>query len=325
MVQRLAERDNVGNGRTPLHHAAMCKQPEGAAAGGGRLLLAAGADATARSSARWTALHYAAEYGPDDPSLAGVLMGAGCNPAAKNSSGRTALDLAKEKNKPRMAALLEAAAGDPEATLAPFRTEAKDLLRQGMLYVASKLPEPEKMIATAHMIDGLGRADRALPEGTRICVAGRGRGAYVRLGKQTFGANEHTIAFDSGETATIRLRAGGCCSSSVAEWTAKEAEMDAMDPPPEAVPLSITVTTIMGQATPLDVQSTDTIGAVKAMIQENDGVPVARQRLVFDDTPQEDGAMLCAVGVGDGATIHLVMKADEPEPEPEPIPEGVPA
>ena len=37
--------------------------------------------------------------------------------------------------------------------------------------------------------------------------------------------------------------------------------------------------------------------------------------------------MLCAVGVGDGATIHLVMKADEPEPEPEPEPisEGVPA
>jgi hypothetical protein len=85
-----------------------------------------------------------------------------------------------------------------------------------------------------------------------------------------------------------------------------------------SVPLSITVTTIMGQATPLDVQSTDTIGAVKAMIEEKDGVPVARQRLVFDDTPQEDGAMLGAVGVGDGAMIHLIMKADEPEPEPEP-------
>ena len=89
------------------------------------------------------------------------------------------------------------------------------------------------------------------------------------------------------------------------------------------VPLSITVTTIMGQATPLDVQSTDTIGAVKAMIEEKDGVPVTRQQLVFDDTPQEDGAMLGAVGVGDGATIHLIMKADEPEPEP--ISEGVPA
>ena len=91
-----------------------------------------------------------------------------------------------------------------------------------------------------------------------------------------------------------------------------------------SVPLSITVTTIMGQATPLDVQSTDTIGAVKAMIEEKDGVPVAGQRLVFNDTPQEDGAMLGAVGVGDGATIHLIMKADEPEPEPEPISEGVP-
>eukprot|EP01045_Picozoa_sp_COSAG04_P048067 COSAG04_NODE_18252_length_447_cov_1.043103_1_plen_83_part_10 len=32
--------------RTPLHSAAMCTQPGGAAAGGVRLLLAAGADAT---------------------------------------------------------------------------------------------------------------------------------------------------------------------------------------------------------------------------------------------------------------------------------------
>ena len=153
-----------------------------------------------------------------------------------------------------------------------------------------------------------------MDEGTRICVAGRGRGAYVSFGKKSFGANDHTIAFDSGETVPIRLRAGGCCSSSGVEWAVKEAEMDAMDPPR---PLSITVTTITGQATKLDVQSTSTIGAVKAMIEERDGVPVARQRLVFDDTPRDDGVTLGGIGVEDGATIHLIMrKAGEPEPEP---------
>ena len=40
----LAERDR--DGRAPLDHAALCKQPEGAAADGVRLLVAAGADAT---------------------------------------------------------------------------------------------------------------------------------------------------------------------------------------------------------------------------------------------------------------------------------------
>ena len=74
--------------------------------------------------------------------------------------------------------------------------------------------------------DRLGRADQALPAGTRVCIAGRGRGAYVRFGKKTFGANEHTIAFDSGETVTLTLKGR--------RWTVKEAEMDAMEAEMEA-------------------------------------------------------------------------------------------
>ena len=103
--------------------------------------------------------------------------------------------------------------------------------------------------------------------------------------------------------------------------------MDAMDPPR---PLSITVRTITGQATPLDVQSTSTIGDVKVKIEEKDGVLVARQRLVFNDTPQEDGVTLGGIGVQDGATIHLIMaelesgSEPEPEPKPEPLVSNVP-
>ena len=86
--------------------------------------------------------------------------------------------------------------------------------------------------------------------------------------------------------------------------------------------LRITVTTIMGQATPLDVQSTDTIGAIKSMIQERNGVPVARQRLVFDDTPQDNRATLGGIGVADGATIHLIMQADQRPSEGLPVQVG---
>ena len=299
---------------TPLGNAAMCTQPEGAAACGVRLLVAAGADATAKDGSGWTALHDAARYGRDDPSVAGLLLGAGCDPATKNSNGKAALGIAHRNNKPRMAALLEAAAADPEATLAPFRAEVAALrqlvkslgLEAGL--ASALLPEPEKKLA---MADAMGRADLALPGGTRICVAGRGRGAYVRFGKKTFGANEHTIAFDSGETSVVNLKKE--------TWTVKAAEMDAMDTPPEAVPLSITVSTITGHHTELDVRSLDTIGAVKAMIEEKDGVPVARQRLLFRNQPlDDDGATLGGIGVAGGATIHLIMQADDAEPEPEP-------
>ena len=108
----MAERDADGKGFTPLDRAAVCTQPEGAAAGGVRLLVAAGADATAEDHSGYTALHFAALFGPDDPALAGVLMGAGCDPAAESNvynGQNTALGYAKETNKPRMAALLEAA------------------------------------------------------------------------------------------------------------------------------------------------------------------------------------------------------------------------
>ena len=83
MAAALAEQDGAWG--TPLGCAARCKQPEGAAAGGVRLLLAAGADATAKDGIGRTALHLAAILGPDDPSLAGLLLGAECDPAAKTT------------------------------------------------------------------------------------------------------------------------------------------------------------------------------------------------------------------------------------------------
>eukprot|EP01045_Picozoa_sp_COSAG04_P028318 COSAG04_NODE_4362_length_2137_cov_1.555937_2_plen_498_part_01 len=201
---------------TPLDRAATCTQPQGAAADGTRLLLAAGADATAESRNGNTALHIAAVHGPDDPVLAGVLVGAGCDPAAKaNKKRMTALDLAKQHNKPQVVALLEAMAADLEATLAPFVAEVAALRQQGMSFVA----------------DTLGRADQALPKGTRICVAGFGRGTYLSFARKLIGANQHTITFDSGETVAVKLQGDvGWAVESAEEWTVKESEMDTMDP-----------------------------------------------------------------------------------------------
>eukprot|EP01045_Picozoa_sp_COSAG04_P016995 COSAG04_NODE_1469_length_6591_cov_5.515404_1_plen_1253_part_00 len=322
MTAALAEtRRRSGNSYTPLDCAAQCTQPEGAAADGVRLLLAAGADATAktRNGGGWTALHIAAFEGPDDPPLAGLLMGAGCDPAATvrdYGKGMTALDLAKQYNRPRMASLLKSVKADPKATLAPFRAEVAALrqlvgergLEVGLAAVAA--------LNLERQADRLGRADEALPEGTRVCVAGRGRGSYVSFERKRVGANEHTIAFDSGETATLKLKNE--------EWTVKENDMDAMDPP-----LSITVMTLEQRKIPLELSKFLRTEAVKATIEEKAGVPAARQRLLFNHQPLEDGSTLEQSGVEDGATISLVLRLQpgqaievaEPEPEPEPEPQ----
>ena len=149
----------AGQMLTPLDRAAMCKQPEGAAADGVRLLLAAGADATAKRDSGGTALLKAAGSGPDDAALVGLLLGAGCDAAAKGGDGKTALERAKEHNKPRMAALLAAIEADPEATLAPLRAQLAALLRlvnergleAGLAAVAS---ERERLAAVRQMAPG---------------------------------------------------------------------------------------------------------------------------------------------------------------------------
>ncbi len=215
-----------------------------------------------------------------------------------------------------------------EATARRYLEQAGwDMHRAVMNHKTQQAKEDREAAVRAAVVDRrpieneayrLGQRDKALPEGTRICVVGHGRGSYVSFGKKTFGANEHTIAFDSGETAVVKLKKD--------EWTVKEDEMGAMDP---VRPLSITVTTIFGHATVLEVRASQTIGAVKTMIEEQHGIPAARQRLLFNHQPLYDGLTLQRSGVEDGAALSLVLRLQAgpepgPEPEPEPEPEAGP-
>eukprot|EP01043_Picozoa_sp_COSAG02_P042290 COSAG02_NODE_3584_length_6524_cov_7.274934_3_plen_754_part_00 len=77
--------------------------------------------------------------------------------------------------------------------------------------------------------DALGRADKPIPAGTHIAVAGRGRGTCVSCTEHWIGANDHTIAFDSGSTVTLKLRDE--------DWTVFEREMATiLEPEPEPEP-----------------------------------------------------------------------------------------
>ena len=208
-----------------------------------------------------------------------------------------------------MVALMEAANAGVSGTLAPFREETTALVQlvdeRGMEAGLAAVPNVARQFEAEEREAAVGaagyvteRGDLALPEGTRICVAGRGRGTYTSFGKKTFGANEHTIAFDSGETVVVKLMQE--------EWTVKETDMDAMDPPPR--PMSITVTTLEQRRIPLEVPWTTKVEAVQAMIEQDHGIPAARQRLLFNREPLFDDWTLQRCGVEDGADLGLVLR-----------------
>jgi ubiquitin C len=56
----------------------------------------------------------------------------------------------------------------------------------------------------------------------------------------------------------------------------------------------------------LDVEASDTIKMVKAMIQVKEGIPRGEQRLIFKDVELEGGSLMEA-GVEDGATLVMLM------------------
>jgi ubiquitin len=71
----------------------------------------------------------------------------------------------------------------------------------------------------------------------------------------------------------------------------------------------IYIKTLSGQTITLKVNTTDTIGSVKAKIQASTGIPPDQQRLVFGATQLlEDGKTLADYKITDQSTIHLVIR-----------------
>ena len=72
--------------------------------------------------------------------------------------------------------------------------------------------------------------------------------------------------------------------------------------------MQVSVITLTGANITIEVESSDTIEALKLRIQEKEGTPIEQQRLIFEGEQLEDGRILADYNIQQDNTIKLLLK-----------------